>query len=435
MRGNTSKQNFKVLIILLIIIVLIVISYNNLYNSSEEDSSEENEKINNGDSISIEMWEEDIDYLADQLKAKHKDIFFNISKKEFNVQINSLKDNLPNLNEDQIKVEIKKIVASIGDSHTKIKYENMDPQYGYPFRFYWFNDGIYVTNTIRDYEDSLYCKLVKIDGKEIDDIIEILTSVISYENPSWFSYTVPYYLTFTDILYGLDIITDKEKTTFTFVDDKGDLFDMNVKSVEFGKYMDALIERGDLPIYMQNKNYYYWYKYFPNEKVLYFQYNKCANMESKDFNIFLDELFETAENNSTEKLVIDLRNNTGGIKGIFDPFIEELSNYPNLNKESSLFVLIGRSTYSIGLDYVIELDKETNAIFIGEPTGEKPNHFGESKTFELNNSGIIVNYSTKFIKLSDEKLDSFEPDIQVEYWAKDFFNNIDPCLELIFSNY
>ena len=41
---------------------------------------------------------------------------------------------------------------------------------------------------------------------------------------------------------------------------------------------------------------------------------------------------------------------------------------------------------------------DTEAIFIGEPTGGRPNHFGEVKSFNLPNSGLSVRYSTKYFR-------------------------------------
>lgn len=435
MRGNTTKQNFKVLIALMVIIILIVISYNNLYSSSDDNNLDENDVIDNSNGTSVKMWNEDIDYLTDQLKAKHKDLYHNISKKDFNNQVDDLKDNLEYLTDEKIKVEIKKIIASIGDTHTNIRYEDLNPEYGYPLKFYWFDEGIYVTNTIKKYEKTLYSRLVKIDGNDIEEVIEAVSSVISYENTSWFNYTVPYYITFTDILYGLDIVKDKDKAVFTFIDENGEMYDLIIKSEEFGIYMDSIVQMYEMPVYLKNKQYYYWYEYLEDENVIYFQCNKLANMESKTFDVFSEELLSIIEENSIDKLIIDLRNNTGGINGMLDTFVEKIANNSSLNKEDKLFVLVGRSTYSLGLDYAIKLSRDTEATFIGELTGENPNHFSETKIMELNNSGIIVNYSTKFIKTLDEDNNYFEPDIHVNYSIEDYKKDIDPCLEVIIDSY
>ena len=46
----------------------------------------------------------------------------------------------------------------------------------------------------------------------------------------------------------------------------------------------------------------------------------------------------------------------------------------------------------------VHLEQETQVLTVGEPTGGKPNNFGEIKTFSLPNSGLTVRYSTKYIQ-------------------------------------
>ncbi len=41
---------------------------------------------------------------------------------------------------------------------------------------------------------------------------------------------------------------------------------------------------------------------------------------------------------------------------------------------------------------------QTNPILVGEPTGGKPNSYGEISSFLLPNSGLVVNYSTKYFE-------------------------------------
>ena len=40
-----------------------------------------------------------------------------------------------------------------------------------------------------------------------------------------------------------------------------------------------------------------------------------------------------------------------------------------------------------------------HAILVGEPTGEKPNTYGEVKTIKLPNSGVEIMCTTKFFRL------------------------------------
>lgn len=59
-------------------------------------------------------------------------------------------------------------------------------------------------------------------------------------------------------------------------------------------------------------------------------------------------------------------------------------------------------------------------------------HFAiEVKSFQLPNSGIRVNYATKYFKRTDEKVSTISPDIKLEPGFSDFVSGIDPAYEWI----
>ena len=110
-----------------------------------------------------EKWGEDIDSLAQQLPEKHKNLFFQLSRDDFSRKINKLKSALTKLSDDEIKVQLRKIIASIGDSHTNLR---INSERIFPIKFYWFKEGLYAVTTTADHEKILHCKLVKINGKQ-----------------------------------------------------------------------------------------------------------------------------------------------------------------------------------------------------------------------------------------------------------------------------
>jgi C-terminal processing protease CtpA/Prc len=134
-----------------------------------------------------------------------------------------------------------------------------------------------------------------------------------------------------------------------------------------------------------------------------------------------------------DKLVIDLRNNSGGNSGIMDPLIDELAQNKKINKEGSLFVIIGRQTFSSAILNAIDLKNKTKAILVGEPTGGKPNHFGEIKTLKLPNTHSVVTYSTKYFTHATEDTPSLMPDILIELYFRDYLGKQDPFLEAVWG--
>ena len=85
------------------------------------------------------------------------------------------------------------------------------------------------------------------------------------------------------------------------------------------------------------------------------------------------KLFQLIHSNPTKRLVIDIRQNGGG--DFFEGrrhLIQPLKKQPALNQKGRLFVIIGRQTFSAAMVNAIDFRKETNAILVGEPIGERP---------------------------------------------------------------
>lgn len=65
-----------------------------------------------------------------------------------------------------------------------------------------------------------------------------------------------------------------------------------------------------------------------------------------------------------------------------------------INQRGKLFVIVGRQTFSAAMNGAAEIERHTNAIFVGEPTGSSPNFVGET-------IGVNLTYSKMRGSISD----------------------------------
>jgi hypothetical protein len=178
----------------------------------------------------------------------------------------------------------------------------------------------------------------------------------------------------------------------------------------------------------------YWFEYLPEAKTLFIVYNRCAEDKNKPFAQFVEEAFAVAEKENAEKVVVDLRRNGGGNSVIMKPLLDAIKQRPQFMKKGKLFALMGRNTFSSGFMNARELQIYTNAMLVGEPSGQKPNAYGEVKEFFLPNSNLKVRYSTKFFELVGGETKPFLPvDILVERTFADFVNGRDATLEKVLN--
>ena len=79
----------------------------------------------------------------------------------------------------------------------------------------------------------------------------------------------------------------------------------------------------------------------------------------------------------------------------------------------------------------MDFKRMTEAIFVGEETGGKPNHFGEIKSFRLPYSGLKLKYSTKYFKRTDEDINTITPDFIIETSFDEYIRGIDPVFDWV----
>jgi C-terminal processing protease CtpA/Prc len=263
------------------------------------------------------------------------------------------------------------------------------------------------------------------------------------------------------LLQFLQIADKNGEVTLTLTKPDGQPFTLSIAPAKTNTTFSLVTAQAALhlpvPLYRKH-NDIYWFEYLPESKALYIQYDACQNDPKKPFKDFARELFAYADTNGVERTIVDLRFNSGGDSSVADPLLKGLRTRPSLNAPGHLFVLTGPMTFSSGEDavenfhnsfdiatpkmvdgfYWIHSQKTDapstrfNATLVGEPTGGKPNCFGEVKTFELPNSKLNVAYTIKYFQLaSDGDPLTREPDITVTRSLADYLAGRDPVLETV----
>jgi hypothetical protein len=383
-----------------------------------------------------ERWHQDLDFLERALPKCHKNPFTKISEEAFHQAVSHLHISLDQLPRSAVILGFAEVVAMLGDAHTALSIDG--PAVGfrmYPLQLSWFKEGLFVTDVAKERQEFARRRVIAINNTPVDQALESVTKLIPHENRMWALALSPRYLATSEVLWSLGILADLGQGRYTLKDDQGATAELVLSPLEFGKQPSwALSELAQpKPLYLQQVKRNYWHIYIEDSKAIYVQYNRCRNDAEITFDTFASEVLAESDNHPVERFILDLRLNIGGNSDLFAPLLEGIKARPALNQAGHLFVIIGRQTFSSGVYNAIQMKQQTNAVLFGEPTGGKPNSFGEVKHFLLPNSQLPVSYSTKYFQLYDGDPDSLLPDLQVETGAKDFFSGTDPVLEAIFN--
>jgi uncharacterized protein (TIGR03437 family) len=377
-----------------------------------------------------QRYRDDLQYLATQLPARHVNAFHQIGRDQFNAEVNALNNDIPLIGDTEIMVRMAQIVASIGEAHTSLPLpQGPTPFRWFPFTFYGFDDGWRVNAVRPDLAQLLGCRIVQIGDTPIDDVYSKVAIVISHENDQWLKQQFPDYARWADVLKTVGVIASLDSAQWTFEALDGHRFSLEIVTIPQGSISGVGLpdRQGFAPLYTQNTALNYWYTYIESTRTMYVAYNRCTDSDPP-FSLFTQQVFGIFDTTPVDRLIIDLRNNPGGNSTVFDPFLAALqARQSRFASGTKKIVIIGRKTISSSLLNAISLKSQPDTVLIGEPTGGKPNSYGETQNLTLPNSGATLSYSTKLFS-SPITTESLLPDRTILFYSRDSFARHDPFL-------
>jgi hypothetical protein len=380
--------------------------------------------------LSKGQWREDLQYLARELPKRHKNLFHTVSREQFERAVAELDTAIPSLQDHQIIVRMLQITAMIGDAHT---YVHLPQTFNiYPQSLYWFGSDLRVVRAAPENKQSLGAKIVKVGGMNISDVQTRLLKVLSQSENEWFVLSnSPGYMANPEVLQTLGIVPDLSRATFTFENDEGKQFALDITPVVADASLSSrwLLAAASQPLYRQKQNEPFWYTFLPDSQTVYVNFKGYASLSEN-----VQKLFQFVDSNPTRRLVIDMRQNGGGdFTKVRSSLLPAIKQRPAINQKGHLFVIIGRRTFSAAMTNAIDFRKETSAILVGEPAGERPNGYQENDEMKLPNSGLVVSYSTRYYKFLDEDAPAVMPDKRIDPNWPDFKAGRDPVMDWILS--
>lgn len=372
---------------------------------------------------------EDLAFLKKTLPTRHTNLFAKIDSPTFIAKIQGIENKVDRLNYETFTTELFKLTVAIGDEHTFI-----EPKFTkiLPIQFDFFKEGLFITAIDSAHSNLLQSQLIAINNKPTSEIVALFKEAIQSYNPSYFDDHFLHFINNPAFLKGLGITNSDEGAEFTIRGKDGKTTQVKLNSFPQATLANLKLALANSTLLAQKKKGNYWFDYDKDKKVVYVNYNKCRVDDSYPFEKFSTELFTAIDQYQPNKIVIDLRYNSGGNSAILDPFIDKIKQ-SYLNKKGKLFVLIGKQTFSSAVMNAIEFKRNSNAIFIGEPTGGNINHYGEVRGFALPKSKITIAYSTKYWENWKGKKGPLQPDVPVSYSIKNYVAGQDEALQYVYK--
>lgn len=414
------------------------------------------------------VWEEDTLYLIDTLLTEHpvfcderfvvytgyvtegageteySNRLFDAGKQaKLIAAANDLIPRLSTLKEEQIVMELQRLMAIAGDSYTKF-YVDLDQRF--PLMLQPIYDGnavsFYVVTVPAGQEELLYSRLTAINGIPIAEVASRLTYYISGSNVHYKIYMMSSPLTACWLLQTLPLVgigamePGETSAELTFETDGSTV----IRTFEAA----TKAERAEMDLVKKTKTNMDWLSYrdmpddnlwlecLEEENAVYMRIIALMDNESLRFSTFLPmgaKAVETAGEGC--KLIIDLRDCFNGYA--FESQIYTFANRINQASPAGVYILVDGGTGAAGLAAAYRLKCNiSGAQIVGAPTGEGLVSLGDLVDYKLPNSGLSFCIRTSGFCLAEGTgEDMLTPDILVHQTLEDMKNGTDTMLQYV----
>jgi len=371
-------------------------------------------------------WRADLHVFANELPRRHANAYHAVSVAGFRQMVDTLDRSLPQLTDAEITVELMRIASSIGDSHTGVDtwYERF---HRYPIRLSWVGKDLRVMEVTGGAERSKGARLIRIGRTGIDEAYARVRTLATRETELGARNDSEFLFPRAEVLAALKLLPGTGTGSFTFEDDAGVTFTLNLRPISAEASSAARWSRATshLALYEERSGQSYWTTRLDAGRVVYVKYNSCE--DPARFERFTAGVLKAIDEPRTRRVIVDVRDNGGGDTGVLDPLSAGLKARGYGRRPGSLLVLTNRGTFSAAMWGANDL-KELGGLLIGEASSQLVQFYGERRSFTLPHSGLVVSYAARFFALRDQQ-GLLVPDVAVTRSFRDLITGADPVLQ------
>jgi hypothetical protein len=380
----------------------------------------------------------DVEAMLEARDTIHPDGWFGMDRGEWIAAADEVATRAETLSDDQRLVELIRLAAmptwNGRDGHSGIwPFTPDDGTHLYPVRWWRFPEGLVITAARAPYEDLVGARVEAIGGRPIDEVLRLVEPLAPRDNPSNLLAFSTLFLRVSELLAGLGVIDEAGPTAFTVVGRDGVRRDVTIEPVSpaIEDAWDSGLPHRLAPtdaLWLRDQDATLWWTFLEDSGTLFAQFNAVRG----DATEVISEIRERAQADDVERVVVDLRHNSGGDSTTLAP-LELALRDPAIDRPGRLYAIIGRVTFSAAANFATDLEGATSVTFAGEDMGGSPNLFGDTRPVTLPDSGQILRMAARYWErsTSDDMRITIEPEIRAELTADDYFAGRDPVLEAI----
>jgi len=375
----------------------------------------------------------DLASLLSVLERVHPEPFHGIDRDEFVAAVDEYVAALPGLTPEEAMVEFMRVWTMLSlegrDGHQFALPQARAAGPILPIRVYEFSEGLHVTAALAPNEGLVGARVISVAGMPIGEVLALVEPLVPRDGPATVPAFRPIFFLRADVLRGLGIMSGD--SVALEVEAAGDRRSVELTPVPADAYTDWAGPLGmhQLPIdpevaYLASDAPYS--AQLLDGGIAYLRYRSVQGPDVREARGWM-------ESGEATRLFLDLRQNPGGDNGTYGPLLRLLQEFAEMHP-GSLSVLTDRVTFSAASNLATEIERTTDARFIGEPMAGGLNFWNDVTFIDLPNlpipmrAGVSTRY-WQFAADPDDPRLTIEPDVAIEVTAADHFARRDPVLE------
>jgi hypothetical protein len=376
---------------------------------------------------------DDLATLLETLERSHPEPFHGVDREEFVAALSAYEESLPGLTPDEVVVGLMRVWAMLSregrDGHQFAFPAETHAGPVLPIRIYEFAEGVYVTEALPPHESIVGARITALGGMSIDEVLAAVEPLVPRDGPATVPSFRPILLLRAQVLRGLGIIGEGGVTVDL------ELPDGSAATAELEPVAPDAHTEWAGPVGMHQLPRDERVRYLADDEpftatmldggTLYLRYRSIRPIAT-------DEVRDLLEGGDVERVIVDIRQNPGGDNSSYLILRDLLEDFADANPGATT-VLTDRVTFSAASNFATEIERFTDARFVGEAMGGGLNFWDDVRWMDLPNLPVPMRAAISvrhwvFAEPDDPRL-TIEPDVPVEVTAADYFAGRDPALE------
>jgi len=397
-----------------------------------------------------DAWRADADAFMAVLEAKHDNPFFFTPEPEYRAALAAYKRDVDTMNRAQRIAGLAHLAALVGDGHTwmpmyDLPFDGLPPGPGFrslPVRFELFEDGLFIVGASPEHGVLVGNRVTEVGDTPVAEALSTILTLLPNDATSFASEFAAEWLMQADLLAAMGLSEGTETVSLGLARDGSSsrvdlsplpadarydwVFSMDTGPSNINGWTTAT---STAPAWQAAVNG--MWRIESRGDAAYLQIISIGNDDPQTYALMAQEAVDLALQSENPRLVIDLRRCLGGDGTLNVELLSAITSATALNQPGRIAVLTSRQTHSAAIMLVSDLEQQTPARFFGQPTADRPNHYGETNIFITPNSHLPIIHASEYYQTStpDDDRRHRKPDVAIPYLFSDYIAGRDPVLD------